>query len=166
MIIGIPAEIKNNENRVSMTPDGVSALIARGHDVFVESNAGVGSRFSNEDYENAGAYIADRDTVWREAEMIIKVKEPLPSEYGYLREDLVLFTYLHLAADRELTMAMLESGVTGIAYETVENGDGTLPLLTPMSEVAGRMSIQAGAHHLERHAGGRGVLLGGIPGVA
>lgn len=166
MIVGVPKEIKPNENRVGMLPAGVAELTRRGHTVFVEDGAGVGSHFSNEDYAAAGAKIKAVDAVWQEADMVVKVKEPLAAEYGYLRKNLLLFTYLHLAADEPLTRAMVESGVTGVAYETVEAPDGSLPLLTPMSEVAGRMSIQAGAHFLERHEGGRGVLLGGIPGVS
>ncbi len=165
MIVGIPREIKNNENRIAMTPSGVAQLVQRGHTVLVEENAGLGSQFSNADYATAGAQLADVETVWSRADMIVKVKEPLPAEYRYLRPDLILFTYLHLAADATLTRAVVDSGVTGIAYETVELPDGSLPLLTPMSEVAGRMSVQAGAHFLEKHAGGRGILLGGVPGV-
>lgn len=165
MIIGIPKEIKDNEYRVSMIPGGVHQLVEAGHTVLVETQAGEGSFFHDEDYAQAGARIVSVDEVWNEANLVVKVKEPLPSEYPYLRPDLVLFTYLHLAANEQLTRAMLESGVTGIAYETVELPNGTLPLLTPMSEVAGRMSIQIGAHYLERKEGGRGKLLGGIPGV-
>lgn len=165
MIIGVPKEVKDSENRVSITPSGVAQLTRRGHTVLVEKNAGVGSQFDNEDFEEAGAKLVNVETAWREAEMVVKVKEPIASEYGFLRDDLVLFTYLHLAADEPLTHAMVDSGVTGIAYETVELENGTLPLLTPMSEVAGRMAVQAGAHYLEKHAGGRGILLGGIPGV-
>jgi alanine dehydrogenase len=166
MIVGVPKEIKDNEYRVSMTPGGIHQLVEHGHTVLVEKGAGAGSHFSDGDFGGAGAKIASSaEEVWSRANMIIKVKEPLPNEFEYLRSDLVLFTYLHLAADEQLTRAMLESGVTGIAYETVELSNGTLPLLTPMSEVAGRMSIQVGAHYLERHAGGRGKLLGGIPGV-
>ncbi len=165
MIIGIPKEIKDNEYRVSMTPQGVHQLVEAGHTVLVETGAGDGSFFHDEDYRRAGASIVSAEEAWSRAEMVVKVKEPLPSEYPYLRPDLVLFTYLHLAADEQLTRAMLESGVTGIAYETVELPDGKLPLLTPMSEVAGRMAVQVGAQYLERHEGGRGKLLGGIPGV-
>ncbi len=165
MIIGVPKEIKDNEYRVSMTPQGIHQLVLRGHTVLVETEAGAGSRFLDEEFEQAGARITRAEDIWTRADMIVKVKEPLPSEYKYLRPDLLLFTYLHLAASGELTRVMLNSGVTGIAYETVELANGTLPLLTPMSEVAGRMSIQVGAHYLERHEGGRGKLLGGIPGV-
>jgi len=165
MIVGVPKEIKDNEYRVSMTPGGVHQLVEAGHTVLVEDDAGAGSFFPNEEFEQAGAKIASAEAVWQQANMVVKVKEPLPAEYKYLRPNLVLFTYLHLAASKELTQAMVESGVTGIAYETVELPNGALPLLTPMSEVAGRMSIQVGAHYLERHEGGRGKLLGGIPGV-
>ncbi len=165
MIVGVPKEIKDNEYRVSMTPDGVHQLVEAGHTVLVETGAGEGSYFSDEDFAETGAKIASVDEVWTQANMVIKVKEPLPAEYAYLRPDLVLFTYLHLAADEKLTKDMAGSGVTGIAYETVELPNGTLPLLTPMSEVAGRMSIQIGAQYMERHEGGRGKLLGGIPGV-
>ena len=165
MIVGIPKEIKNNEYRVSITPAGVHQLVEAGHTVLVETQAGNGSYFPDQDYVEAGATIATCAEVWRQAQMIVKVKEPLPSEYDYLHPDLVLFTYLHLAADEQLTRAMLASGVTGIAYETVELANGALPLLTPMSEVAGRMAVQVGAQYLERHEGGRGKLLGGIPGV-
>lgn len=165
MIVGVPKEIKDNEYRVSMTPPGVHQLVEAGHTVLVETGAGEGSHFPDEDFAEAGANIVSTKEVWTQANMVVKVKEPLPPEYQYLRPDLLLFTYLHLAADEELTQAMVESGVTGIAYETVELPNGTLPLLTPMSEVAGRMSIQVGAHYLERKNGGRGKLLGGIPGV-
>lgn len=166
MIIGIPKEIKDNEYRVSMTPGGVYQLNEHGHTVLIETGAGEGSYFSDEDFAAAGGQIvAAAEEVWTQANMIVKVKEPLPGEYKYLRPDLVLFTYLHLAATETLTRTMMESGVTGVAYETVELPNGALPLLTPMSEVAGRMSIQVGAHYLERQAGGRGELLGGIPGV-
>jgi alanine dehydrogenase len=166
MIIAVPKEIKDNEYRVSMTPGGIHQLVNHGHTVLVEKSAGEGSHFADKDFVEAGAAIVSgTEEVWNRADMIVKVKEPLPDEYKYLRSNLVLFTYLHLAAAEALTRAMVESGVTGIAYETVELANGTLPLLTPMSEVAGRMSIQVGAHYLERHAGGRGKLLGGIPGV-
>ncbi|HXV42658.1 MAG TPA: alanine dehydrogenase, partial [Anaerolineae bacterium] len=160
MIVGVPKEIKDNEYRVSMTPGGIHQLVEHGHSVLVEMKAGEGSHFSDEDFAGAGAKIAAAEEVWGRANMVVKVKEPLPSEYQYLRPDLLLFTYLHLAADERLTRAMLESGVTGIAYETVELPNGTLPLLTPMSEVAGRLSIQVGAHYLELQEGGRGKLLG------
>jgi len=165
MIVGVPKEIKDNEYRVSMTPGGVRQLVEAGHTVLVETGAGDGSYFSDPDFQKAGAEIVSADEAWQRATMVVKVKEPLPSEYRYLRPDLVLFTYLHLAADEQLTRVMAESGVTGIAYETVELPNGTLPLLTPMSEVAGRMAVQVGAHYLERPEGGRGKLLGGIPGV-
>ncbi len=166
MIIGIPKEIKDNEYRVSITPSGVHQLNEHGHTVLVETGAGEGSYFSDEDFAAAGAkIITSAEDVWTQANMIVKVKEPLPAEYKYLRPDLVLFTYLHLAASETLTRTMMKSGVTGIAYETVELPDGRLPLLAPMSEVAGRMAVQVGAHYLERQAGGRGKLLGGIPGV-
>jgi alanine dehydrogenase len=166
MIVGIPKEIKNNENRVAITPAGVHALVAAGHQVIVEQSAGVGSGFSDESYQEAGAQIyPTAKEVWEKADMILKVKEPLPSEYGYFRSNLTLFTYLHLAPEPELTKAIIDSGMTAIAYETVQLQDGSLPLLTPMSEVAGRMSIQIGAHYLEKAHGGRGVLLGGVPGV-
>jgi alanine dehydrogenase len=164
MIIGVPAEIKNNENRVAITPSGVMTLTAAGHTVLVENNAGVGSGFTNEDYAAAGAQILDDvKDVWA-AEMVMKVKEPLESEYKYFRSDLILFTYLHLAAEPALAKALTESGVTAIAYETVEF-NRTLPLLTPMSEVAGRMSAQIGAQFLEKPKGGKGILLAGVPGV-
>lgn len=166
MIVGVPKEIKDNEYRVSMTPGGVHQLVDHGHTVLVEKAAGEGSHFPDQDFAGAGARIVPSAAeVWGQANLVVKVKEPLPGEYNYLRSDLLLFTYLHLAADEALTRAMTDSGVTGIAYETVELANGSLPLLTPMSEVAGRMSIQVGAHYLERHAGGRGKLLGGIPGV-
>jgi alanine dehydrogenase len=165
MRIGIPKEIKNNENRVAITPAGVVALVNAGHEVWIEKNAGIGSGFINEDYMAAGARIVDDAAeVWSAAEMLMKVKEPLASEYGYLREGLVLFTYLHLAAEPSLARALVDKGVIAIAYETVEL-NRTLPLLTPMSEVAGRMSAQIGAQFLEKPHGGRGVLLGGVPGV-
>jgi alanine dehydrogenase len=165
MRIGIPKEIKNNENRVAITPAGVISFVKADHEVFVEKNAGVGSGFSNEEYMAAGARIVDHAAeVWSSADMLMKVKEPLSSEYGYLREGLVLFTYLHLAAEPNLARALIEKGVISIAYETVEMNH-TLPLLTPMSEVAGRMSVQIGAQFLEKPNGGRGILLGGVPGV-
>ncbi|MGC4377241.1 alanine dehydrogenase [Fictibacillus sp. Mic-4] len=165
MIVGIPKEIKNNENRVAITPAGVVALKNAGHDVLIETNAGVGSGFTNEDYQAAGAQMIDAASdVWAKADMIMKVKEPLPAEYDYFRPGLILFTYLHLAAEPELTRALTEKGVIGIAYETVEH-NRTLPLLTPMSEVAGRMAAQIGAQFLEQPHGGKGILLGGVPGV-
>jgi alanine dehydrogenase len=164
MIIGIPREVKDNENRVSMTPGGVEAFRRHDHQVLVETGAGQGSGITDEEYEAAGAKVVDAGTAWG-ADLVIKVKEPIESEYKYLREDLTLFTYLHLAANRQLTDVMLDSKVTGVAYETVQLNDGSLPLLTPMSEVAGRMATQEGSHHLEKYQGGRGVLLGGVPGV-
>ncbi|AMA53701.1 alanine dehydrogenase [Bacillus inaquosorum] len=165
MIIGVPKEIKNNENRVALTPGGVSQLVSNGHRILVETGAGLGSGFENEAYESAGAeIIADPKQVW-DVEMVMKVKEPLPEEYGYFREGLVLFTYLHLAAEPELAQALKDKGVTAIAYETVSDGR-TLPLLTPMSEVAGRMAAQIGAQFLEKPKGGKGILLTGVPGVS
>ncbi|CAN2249830.1 l-alanine dehydrogenase (NAD-dependent); spore memory of past environments [Bacillus subtilis] len=165
MIIGVPKEIKNNENRVALTPGGVSQLVSNGHRVLVETGAGLGSGFENEAYESAGAeIIADPKQVW-DAEMVMKVKEPLQEEYVYFREGLVLFTYLHLAAEAELAQALKDKGVTAIAYETVSDGR-TLPLLTPMSEVAGRMAAQIGAQFLEKPKGGKGILLAGVPGVS
>lgn len=165
MIVGVPKEIKTLENRVALTPGGAESLTRRGHTVLVEQGAGLGSGISDDEYRAAGAEIVSAKEAWL-AELVVKVKEPLPEEYGYLRSDLVLFTYLHLAASESLTQAMIRSGVTGIAYETVQLEDGSLPLLTPMSEVAGRMATQVGAYHLERPQGGRGILLGGVPGVA
>jgi len=165
MRIGIPKEIKNNEYRVALPPHSVREL-ARRHDVVVETNAGAGSGFSDDEYVSAGARIAPTaEEVWAGSEMVVKVKEPLPAEYGYLRDDLILFTYLHLAASEELTRALLGSGVMGVAYETVEDATGRLPLLEPMSEVAGRMAAQIVAQYLQKPEGGRGILLGGIPGV-
>lgn len=165
MIIGLPKEIKNNEFRVGMTPAGVRQLIQHGHEVWVQEGAGLGSHFDDADYVACGAKIVPTAADAWSAEMVVKVKEPQPSEYDFMREDLVLFTYLHLAAEEALTKAMIKTGVLGIAYETVEARDGSLPLLIPMSEVAGRMSIQAGAHWLERSHGGRGMLLGGVTGT-
>ncbi|MFH0347802.1 alanine dehydrogenase [Bacillus sp. SW14] len=165
MIIGVPKEIKNNENRVALTPGGVSQLISNGHRVLVETGAGLGSGFENKAYESAGAeIIAEPKQVW-DAEMVMKVKEPLPEEYVYFRKGLVLFTYLHLAAEPKLAQALKDKGVTAIAYETVSDGR-TLPLLTPMSEVAGRMAAQIGAQFLEKPKGGKGILLAGVPGVS
>jgi alanine dehydrogenase len=165
MIIGVPKEIKNNENRVAITPAGVMSFVQAGHTVLVEKDAGIGSGFTNEDYASAGAQIIDQaQDVWAKADMIMKVKEPLPSEYNYFRPGLILFTYLHLAAEPELARALKEKGVIAIAYETVQVGR-TLPLLTPMSEVAGRMAAQIGAQFLEKPKGGKGILLGGVPGV-
>jgi alanine dehydrogenase len=165
MIIGVPKEVKTLENRVAMTPAGVEALVGRGHKVLVEKNAGIGSGLDNQRYIDAGARMVTTKEAWA-SEMVIKVKEPIPSEYQFLRDDLLLFTYLHLAAELELTKALLAAGTTAIAYETVQKGNGQLPLLTPMSEVAGRMATQVGAHYLEKHQGGRGMLLGGVPGVS
>lgn len=164
MIIGIPKEIKNNENRVAITPAGVDAFYKAGHTVLIETNAGLGSSYSDQEYEAAGATIVATAAEAWQAEMVLKVKEPLASEYVYFRSDLLLFTYLHLAAEPALTKALVESGATAIAYETVEV-NRTLPLLTPMSEVAGRMSVQIGAQFLEKTYGGKGILLGGVPGV-
>lgn len=165
MLIGVPKEIKNNENRVAMTPASVDALVKAGHEVLIETNAGLGSGFENSDYVQVGAKIVDTATEAWNAEMVMKVKEPLPSEYGYFRKGLVLFTYLHLAAEPELAKALTDAGVTAIAYETVEM-NRTLPLLTPMSEVAGRMASQIGAQFLQKTNGGKGILLAGVPGVS
>jgi alanine dehydrogenase len=165
MNIGIPKEVKRHEYRVSATPGIVRALVGRGHTVVVETGAGEGSSFEDAAYEAAGARIVGSAAEAWAQEMVLKVKEPVEQEYGFLRADLLLFTYLHLAADRPLTEALLAAGTTAIAYETVQLPSGTLPLLTPMSEVAGRMAPQVGAYHLERFLGGRGVLLGGVPGV-
>ena len=164
MKIGVPREIKVKENRVAMTPGGVATLVRRGHQVVVEKGAGAGSGLPDADYEKAGATLGTAAEAWAQ-DMVVKVKEPVASEYGYLRDDLLLFTYLHLAAEKRLTEALLKAGTTGVAYETVQLDDGSLPLLTPMSEVAGRLSVQAGAYHLQKPVGGRGVLLGGVPGV-
>ena len=166
MIIGVPKEVKDHESRVGVTPAGVHALVAAGHTVLVEHNAGELSALTDDEYQAAGAEIVGGAyDVWRLAEMVVKVKEPVEKEYRHFREGLVLFTYLHLAPLTELTDALLANRVTGIAYETVRDRAGTLPLLTPMSEVAGRMSVQVGAAYLEKERGGRGVLLGGVPGV-
>ncbi len=166
MKIGLPKEIKDNEYRVGLVPGGVRALTDAGHEVFVERHAGKGSGFEDSNYENAGAKILETaDDIWAEGDMIVKVKEPIAPEYPRMREDQVLFTYLHLAPEFELTRQMLERKVTGVAYETITDKKGTLPLLTPMSEVAGRMSVQVGATYLEKMNGGRGILLGGVPGV-
>jgi alanine dehydrogenase len=167
MIVGIPKEIKNNENRVSMTPAGVYELVKNEHTVYVQSNAGEGSGFFNDNYQQAGAIILDSiEEVYAIGEMIVKVKEPIASEYDLIREGQILFTYFHFASSEPLTKAMIKSKAICIAYETVEDEDGTLPLLTPMSEVAGRLAIQQGAKYLEKPVKGRGVLLGGVPGVA
>ncbi|GAB4531905.1 MAG: alanine dehydrogenase [Anaerolineae bacterium] len=165
MIVGVPKEIKDNEYRVAMTPGGVRQLSEAGHQVWVETGAGEGSGFSDEQYEAAGARIVPAPSDAWSAPLVVKVKEPQPSEYEFMRPDLVLFTYLHLAAEERLTREMMARGLTGIAYETVELPNGQLPLLTPMSEVAGRMAIQVGAFYLEKMNGGRGKLLGGVPGV-
>ncbi|HHY34133.1 MAG TPA: alanine dehydrogenase [Firmicutes bacterium] len=166
MKIGVPKEIKPDENRVSVTPAGVVAFTKAGHQVLVEASAGVGSGFTDEDYRRAGATILPGPReVYEQADMIIKVKEPLPPEYDLMREGQILFTYLHLAPEPELTRVLANRKVDAVAYETVETRDRTLPLLTPMSEIAGRMSVQIGAHFLEKRHGGRGVLLGGVPGV-
>src|SRR5664279_3198646 len=166
MIVGIPKEIKNNEYRVSLPPGGARELTRRGHHVVVETNAGLGSGFSDDEYIKAGATVApSAEEVWQQANMIVKVKEPVSSEYHFLREDLNLFTYLHLSANEELTRALVQSGITGIAYETVETAEGHLPLLQPMSDVAGRMATQIAAQYLEKPQGGRGILMGGVPGV-
>ena len=161
---GVAKELKADEYRVALTPAGARELTRRGHDVVVEEGAGLGSAFPDAAYEGAGARTTTVDEVWA-AELLLKVKEPVPAEYGRLREELVLFTYLHLAANESLTRALLESGATAIAYETVETSDRRLPLLAPMSEVAGRLATQMGAWALEKSQGGRGVLLGGVPGV-
>ena len=167
MNIGIPKEIKVEEHRVAIPPSGAREFVRRGHAVLLERDAGLSSGFSDEEYMSAGAtIIASAAELWSNSDMIIKVKEPQASEYGFLRPDLILFAYLHLAADETLARAMLESGVTGIAYETVEDSQGRLPLLEPMSEVAGRMAAQVVSHYLERRQGGRGMLMGGVPGVA
>ena len=166
MKVGIPREVKDNEYRVAITPAGVKELVAHGHSVAVEKDAGVGSSITDEEYVAAGAQIiGSADDVWAGAELVLKVKEPVASEYHRMRRDQVLFTYLHLAASRECTDALLAAGTTAVAYETVQLPDRSLPLLAPMSEVAGRMAPQAGAHFLERASGGRGVLLGGVSGV-
>ena len=166
MIIGVPKEIKDHESRVGITPAGVKALSEHGHKVLVETHAGELSAFSDDDFQAAGAEIVGSPhNVWGMADMVVKVKEPVEKEYGFFREGLVLFTYLHLAPLPDLTDKLLSKKVTGIAYETIRDKQGTLPLLTPMSEVAGRMSVQVGASYLEKEKGGRGVLLGGVPGV-
>ncbi len=167
MIVGLPKEVKDNEYRVGLVPATVKALTDGGSTVLVQTKAGDGSGITDQEYVTAGAEIVgSAEEVWSRAEMVVKVKEPIASEYGFLREGLILFTYLHLAPARELTRALLDGSVTGVAYETITNDQGHLPLLTPMSEVAGRMSIQVGATYLEKINGGRGVLLGGVPGVA
>lgn len=166
MIIGVPKEVKNNENRVGLTPAGVTAFKNSGHEVWMETNAGIGSGFTDDSYQAAGAKIvATAKDAWQ-ADMVVKVKEPLPEEYAFFREGLILYTYLHLAPEPDLTKALLDKKVVAIAYETIQLDNGSLPLLTPMSEVAGRMSIQIGAQFLEKSKGGKGILLGGVPGVA
>lgn len=166
MIIGVPKEIKDKEYRVAITPAGVDVLVKAGHKVIVERNAGVGSGISDEEYRKAGAETADTaQEVFKQADMIIKVKEPLPQEYPLLRKNQILFTYLHLAPVPELTKALMKSEIVAVAYETVELENGSLPLLTPMSEVAGKIAVQVGAYYLMRAHGGMGVLLGGVPGV-
>ncbi len=167
MRVGIPTEIKNNEYRVAITPAGVAELVHRGHEVLIQSGAGDGSAISDADFKRAGAQMINGvDEVWAEADLLLKVKEPIEPEYGRMREGQTLFTYLHLAASKPCTDALLASGTTSIAYETVQTADGALPLLAPMSEVAGRLSAQVGSYHLMRSHGGRGVLMGGVPGVA
>jgi alanine dehydrogenase len=166
MKIGVAKEIKTDEYRVALTPAAARELVQRGHDVIVETGAGDGSSFPDEAYEAVGARIASVDDVWAGAELLLKVKEPVESEYGRLRDGLVLFTYLHIAADEPLTRALVESGITAVAYETVETDQRALPLLAPMSEIAGRLAAQAGAYFLEKPLGGWGLLLGGVPGVA
>jgi alanine dehydrogenase len=164
MLIGVPTEIKNNENRVAITPAGVNELTARGHDVLIQSGAGVGSGISDAQFTAVGATLTDDvDEVWARADLLLKVKEPIAAEYPRLRKGQVLFTYLHLAASRECTDALLSSGTTAIAYETVQLPDRSLPLLQPMSEVAGRLAPQVGAYHLMKSHGGAGMLLGGVP---
>ena len=166
MKVGCVKEIKNNEFRVGMTPDNVKSYTDAGHTVYIERDAGIGSGFTTEEYEKAGAILLDTPKeVWDTCEMMIKVKEPLESEYSYFRKDLILYTYLHLAADRPLTDAMLSSGIRGVAYETLIEKNGSIPLLSPMSQIAGRLSIQEGAQYLEKPFGGSGVLLSGVPGT-
>jgi len=166
LLVGIPKEVKNNEYRVALTPSGVVELIKNGHHVLIEKSAGVGSAISDEEYRTAGAKILDTpDEIWQQAEMVMKVKEPIAIEYLKMRKDQILFTYLHLAASKECTEALIKSGTTAIAYETVELENHSLPLLAPMSEVAGRLATQVGANSLMKFQGGRGLLLGGVPGV-
>ncbi len=166
MKVGVPKEVKNHEYRVAITPAGVHEFTRHGHEVLIEREAGAGSSITDDEFVGAGATIIDSaDGVWGEADLVLKVKEPVEEEYHRMRHDQVLFTYLHLAASRDCTSAMLKSGITGIAYETVQLPDGSLPLLAPMSEVAGRLAPQAGAYHLMRSGGGRGVLMGGVSGV-
>ena len=166
MKIGVPTEVKNNENRVALTPAGVDRLVHDGHEVFVQAGAGLGSSITDDDYRAAGAQIvATAAEAWGAADLLLKVKEPIAQEYGFLRPDLTLFTYLHLAADRPLTEALVAAGTTAVAYETVQLPDRSLPLLVPMSEIAGRLSVTMGSYHLLRSNGGRGTLLGGIAGT-
>jgi alanine dehydrogenase len=164
--IGVAKEIKTDEYRVALTPAGARELVQKGHDVLVEVGAGEGSAFPDDDYVRAGAQIGSVDDVWSQSELLLKVKEPIEAEYSRLRDGLVLFTYLHIAADEPLTRALIDSGIAAVAYETVETDDRRLPLLAPMSEIAGRIAAQAGAYFLEKPLGGRGLLLGGVPGVA
>ena len=167
MIVGVPKEIKDHETRVGLTPSGVTALRQAGHEALVETHAGEGSSITDREYVEAGAVILDSSAeLWGKAELVIKVKEPQPAEYPHFRPGLILFTYLHLAPLPDLTARLLRARVNGVAYETILESDGSLPLLTPMSEVAGRMAVQVGAQYLERPYGGRGILLGGVPGVA
>jgi alanine dehydrogenase len=166
MIVGVPKEIKDQERRVGLVPSGVTSLREAGHQVLVETNAGAGSSIPDKDYESAGAQILPAAEVWTKADLVVKVKEPQASEYQYFRPGLILFTYLHLAPLPELTKELVETKVNSVAYETIREADGSLPLLTPMSEVAGRMAVQVGAQYLEAPNGGRGILLGGVPGVA
>jgi alanine dehydrogenase len=165
MRIGVAKEIKTDEYRVALTPAGARELVQRGHEVLIETGAGEGSAMPDADYERVGATIVSVDDAWGNADLLLKVKEPIESEYARLREGLVLFTYLHIAADEPLTRALVDSGITAVAYETVETDDRRLPLLAPMSEIAGRLAPQAGAYFLEKPLGGRGLLLGGVPGV-
>jgi alanine dehydrogenase len=166
MRVGVAKEIKPQEYRVALTPAGARELVQRGHEVVIEQGAGAGSQFPDDQYEANGARIATVDEVWETSDLLLKVKEPIAPEYPRLREGLTLFTYLHIAADEPLTRALADSGITAVAYETVETDDRRLPLLAPMSEVAGRLAAQAGAHYLEKPKGGRGLLLGGVAGVA
>ena len=167
MIIGVPKEVKDHEARVGLLPSGAKALVEAGHKVLAQSTAGLGSSLTDDEYAHAGAQIvATAAELWSKSDLVVKVKEPQPSEYGFLRPGLVLFTYLHLAPLPELTDKLLESRVNGVAYETIRESDGSLPLLTPMSEVAGRLATQVGAQYLEAPMGGRGIMLGGVPGVA
>ncbi|WP_018922753.1 alanine dehydrogenase [Salsuginibacillus kocurii] len=166
MIIGLPKEIKSYENRVALTPEGVSSLVKSGHKVLMETSAGAGSGFEDGAFVEAGADLRFHAAeIWQEADMVVKVKEPVAEEYKYFRKDLILFTYLHLAANQKLVEELVAKEVTALAYETIQKEDGSLPLLTPMSEIAGRMAVQAGSHHLEKREGGLGLLLSGVPGV-